>query len=473
MKKIVSLLLVLCMVFALTACGETASTTDNGGASNTTAAANTTQNGGNNDKTDARKLYIGTWYTSYYTSEHHDIYDNPDVTDIEIAQMQLDNMRAVEEKYNIELYYKNLTWNGVIESINTSIMAGKPNCDIYMVDLQFGIPAVLNNYAEDVSAFLSDDDVALSGFSFTSDGGTYLFKASGIETSAYPLGYNKTILAAAGCEDPYELYQKGEWTWDAWNEMMSKVNDPDNNVYAFRGAWNVTLTALLFSNNAWIASPDHVDADGNLVEGLSSQNTSEVLNQLHKIYKDEGWSFWNDECDSDWNSNVYAWGTGNAVFFVAAHWIAQEADPEHQINFGIVPWPTGPSVKEGETVKKFNQSSGTFYMIPKGINNPELIYNVIHDYTAWYGDDVDLRDNTEWAEEWIGGSEASETNFEVLVSMADETSDLGLELWDQVKFSDEANPHNIVSSSYECEVSQCIEINKQIVQDYLDTNFNK
>ena len=472
MKKVISLLLVLCMVFALTACGDSTTTNDST-TDNTAKTEASADNNGPAGGENARKIYIGTWYESYYTSAHTSIYDNPDVDDVEEAQMQLDNMRAVEAKYGIELYYKNLTWNGVIESINTSIMAGKPNCDIYMVDLQFGIPAVLNGYAEDVSAYITDDDIALKGFSFTSDGGTYLFKGNTVELSGYPLGYNKTLLAAAGCEDPYELYQNGEWTWEAWEEMMAKVNDPDNGVYAFRGAWTVLTTALLFSNNAWIASPDHTDADGNLVEGLTSQATTEVLNEMYKIYKEEGWSFWNDDCNADWNSNVYAWGSGNAVFFITAAWINQEADPNQQIDIGVVPWPTGPSVAEGDTVKQFNQSTGTFYMIPKGIDDPELVYNVIHDYTQWYGDDISLRDDTEWFEQWMGGSKANETNFEVLKAMADEDSDLGLELWDQVSFSDEANICGLISQGSEVEVSMLIETNKNLVQDYLDTNFNK
>ena len=42
---------------------------------------------------------------------------------METAEMQFANLKRVEEKYNVRLEYVNLTWNGIMESINTFICA--------------------------------------------------------------------------------------------------------------------------------------------------------------------------------------------------------------------------------------------------------------------------------------------------------------------------------------------------------------
>ena len=161
LKKVLSLSLVSAMTLSIAGCSgnggtDTKTTTtkapdDKPGSSETTAP-----NVEVPDKT--RVINIGTWYEHYYTSEHHEIDDQPKVTDRDNAQLNLDNMRNIEQTYNVELYFKNLTWDGVISSINTSIMAGTPDMDVYETDLQFGVPAVMNGYAQGISTYADPDD---------------------------------------------------------------------------------------------------------------------------------------------------------------------------------------------------------------------------------------------------------------------------------------------------------------------------
>ena len=42
--------------------------------------------------------------------------------------------------------------------------------------------------------------------------------------------YNKKLFKEAGLEDPWELYQKGQWTWDKIEEYGRKVYDPNSGV---------------------------------------------------------------------------------------------------------------------------------------------------------------------------------------------------------------------------------------------------
>ncbi len=475
MKKLISLFLVLCLVFGMAGCsGDKKNNTT---AEPTKGADNKNETGDPNQGGDVKKqIVIGTWYENHYDSADKDIYASPKVTNEDLAQMQLDNVRALEKKYNVEIRFKNLTWDGLKENIDTSIMAGTPTCDVYMVDLAFGIPAVLDGKAIALDSFLKPEDYnndIIEGITLTENGSIYLFKDRSVNCNAYMLGYNKEMLAAKNLEDPYELYKKGEWTWDKWMEMMETVNDPDNQIWGYRGCWNWMLPYLLFSNNASIANANK-DANGNVTEGLSSKATMEVLDFMKQIYVDKKVSFWDQSCDDDWNANVYAGGQGKAAFFLAAHWIMEESDPDQNIDFGIVPWPTGPSVKPGDPVHHINLSTGTYYMIPKGCKDPSLTFNVLKDYFNWYNGDTQLRDSStiEYAEKWIGGKEGSELNYEVLVDAANEPYDFGTELYSDAlesKFAEGYRIHDMICGN--CEVSQVVESNKNIVQDYLNEYF--
>ena len=485
LKKTVAVLLVAVMVIGLVACKKEPASAPTDEVKKSPLYQETT-----------RTLRIGAWYEQYYTSAHDDIYDNPAPGDIDNAEKNLQNMRTIEKRYNIELYYDNLTWNGVIASINTSIMAGAPDCDVYMLDLQFGIPAIVNDYAYSLEYILNESPEAslieerykdilspegsevVAGMSFTTDGLTYIFSGkTKVNLAAYTLGYNKSLLDAYGLEDPNELLTKGEWTFDKWMEHMIELTDDldgdgATDQWGFRGPWTNLLIQLLMANGTYIAAIE-ADETGKIVEQLTSPETTEVLNFLYDMYQTYKVSFWDADCDADWNANVYAWAEGNIGYWVDACWIAQSADPDMNMidDRGVVMWPAGPS-GDIETNANINSTQGTYFMIPVGIENPALVYCVLYDYMNWYQDDLTLRDDTSWAEEWS----YNDDNFQVLVEMGNETSDSTLDLWQQISFDESYQIRGLIETSPDAvpiTVAEFQQANKQIVQDYLDTTFNK
>lgn len=169
-KRLIALGLSMTMMAGLTACGggsgDSAQTQAPATNTNNTTQSPATDDNNDTAKTDADKdtptvssgghrvIKVGCWYPHYYDSTHTSIDDNPTMSDPDEAQMQFDSLKAVEEKYDVEIEFVNLTFNGVKESINTSILAGQPDCDIYEVDLQFGIPAALNGFATNLKEVL-------------------------------------------------------------------------------------------------------------------------------------------------------------------------------------------------------------------------------------------------------------------------------------------------------------------------------
>ena len=465
-QKLLAMGLVVVMAFSLAACGGKESTEtggDDDGNKTATATPAPTKEAEVTRPAEKRIITVGTWYDHYYTSEHQTIDVNPNVTDTELAEMQLQNMRDIEEKYNVEFKFINLTWDGTIESINTSIMAGTPDCDIYEVDLQFGIPAALNGYALALEDFLpadSDiftDQVVMKYLNVLGMDKNYLFKATAVNTDAYPLAFNMEMLEEAGLENPQDLYDRGEWTWEKFREYMIKLTKDTNgdgatDVYGYGGWWTNMLGNLMMSNGTHIA--------GDTTEGLSSPATIEVMEFIYNMYNvDKVAKPWNSD---DWDINTTVYTEKQIAFWPSAHWVFSQYGGEAELGFeiGVVPWPVGPSGNQ-ETNNGY-VTAGSYYIMSKGTKDPEFVYNVFYDWINWFDGDTELRDDTEWAENMY----MTERNFNYVVDMCKKEQ---FDIWGSLGLGDAFSMVPIMSG--EKTASQYAQEVKNIVQDALDSYF--
>ena len=474
-KKLLSVLLAGSMLVSFAGCGKAKETgaepTKDPGKTEATKTPEATKAPVTNtgraeyDSEGRRVIKVGSWYQHYYTSEHDSIDDNPEVIDVDQAQMQLDNIRAVEEKYNVTFQFVNLTWEGVIESINTSIMSGIPDCDIYEVDLQFGVPAVLNGFAMDISEYAkADSDIftdqnIMTYLNLNNPGHNFLFKpvAAGNQLTAYPLSFNMDMIKEANLENPQDLWDRGEWTWDKFEEYLKVLTKDVNgdgtiDVYGYSGWWTTMLQSLLMSNGASIASSE--------TEGLSSPATIEVMELIQRMYvEDKTAAPWNQD---DWAVNNQLYAKKQACFFIGAPWIYKEygLSPDVGFEIGAVPWPVGPSGNKETNGQLY--AGGNYYFIPNGVVDAELVYNVIFDWTNWYAGDFTLRDDIEWHQNMM----MTERNFEYLEYMG--TKEV-LDLWGNLGLGDSFSMVPIMNG--EQTAAQYAEATKNIVQDALDRYF--
>ena len=255
----------------------------------------------------ARHIKIGISYRNYYDSTHKSIDDNPRIWDRGIAQMQLDNVRAVEEKHNVFIEYVNLTWEGIRESIPISILAGKPDADVYYAEASTAVPAVLKNFAVGLESlgiapdrFPNSENVVIESVRILGQDETYLFKPAELHQGIYMIGYNKDMIQEHNLEDPQKLWDEDRWTWDVFRDYCTKITDRERNIYGWSGYWTNFLQGLLFSNNAAFAAGP--------VQTLDSPETVEVLQFISDIYNvDRSARPWDS---SSWyaNNNLYAKG---------------------------------------------------------------------------------------------------------------------------------------------------------------------
>ncbi|MCL2003008.1 MAG: extracellular solute-binding protein [Oscillospiraceae bacterium] len=407
-RSILSLALALIMVFAvLAACGGN----DDPGGGNPSPSPDDRPAHDPDRYLNTRPITVGIWWnpeTNVIDSAQLELTgteDNP-VT----AQMRLDNIRAIEERYNVKLNFVDMTWDGVRESIASSIMAGAPDVDIYCMDLNFGIPYVMAGYCLPISAYATDpedgiwtDQTVFTPLNVCNLDEDYLIRVSPpVDYNQIPmLGYNKDRLDEFNQPDPQDLWDSGQWTWDAWLNIMRGVTDFSDSRYGWGGGHVPLLTALLISNGTGIAVSD--------TENLTATATLEVFDFIYNMYNTENVARpWDGDIEY-WDNNL--WQSGQQAFFIWYPWLAQRngitkgfPTDEHEdcpYTIRVVPWPIGPSGNR-ETNNTVNMS-GNVFMIPIGTPDAHIVYKVFYDYNNWYNYDLDLRDDAAlWVENLFG-----------------------------------------------------------------------
>jgi len=464
-KRLVALLLSAMMLLSMTACGGSGQQSGNNGTSNSEGEKSEI------DKIDeffsdyeafdmgGRVIKIAVFYDMYYDSFDESPEDNKGLTDLERGQLMLDNVKRIEKKYNCKIEYVNPGAESLKSSLNTSVLNGTPDYDVYLTQMNFALPLAVNGYFTDLSTFKADyldlnhEQNILTAFDVA--GTNCFFSKSGINITGTYLVYNSEMIQAAGLTDPNELYANGEWTWEKFAEYCTLLTkDTDNNgetdIYGYGGDLTWTIQEFLASNDAIL-----VNDDGK--EGLSDPKVLETFKYLGELYSEKKVA---KPIADDWYENNAAWMNKKCVFGATQMWILQT----NKINFEyhIVPFPVGPN-GTGETA---GQGFNDYFVIPRGVKDPEKVYQVLEEFFGWYCDDLDYRD-----EDMLTLAEGC------FVDEADVETALKIGSWgngDIWTIIDGIDNEPIINSIYggvasgEKTPAEAVESHKQIFQDKID-----
>lgn len=457
-KKLMSLLLIGTMTTLLfTGCG--------GGSSEKETSKSNTQTAGTYKAKDlnGRTIKIGIWWDEYWDSDYKTLEDveadGGSFSNVDIMQMKLDKVAEIEKKWNCKIDWVNLGWDGIKDSINTSVTAGTPDCDIYLTDLQFGISPVVNGYVQKISDYapkesdILNDQNVLTRFELLGSDDYLFHESSAIPTGAMYMAYNAQVIDKLGLEAPEKLAEKGEWTWDKFEEYAKKCTqdtDGDGKVdmYGYGTVWTSTVQGFCASNNAEIASTSK--------EGLSDTKTVEALNFIDKLYNVDKVA---RPYEEDWDNNQLAFSSGKVAFTFAQPWLLIQESGNHDFDMRICPAPTGPS-GDGKMTPSILTNN---YMIPVGVEDATSVYEVFEELMNWYNGDTTYRDDPEYFESAFVDSDQ--------VELATKLGNLANnDLWTSIDSAGAVNKvfyANIVNK--ESTVSQAVESYKQILQDELDS----
>ena len=241
------------------------------------------------------------------------------------------------------------------------------------------------------------EDIQELNDSFIWDGSHYLVavEATGDNVAVV---YNRKTIAEAGLEDPKDLYERGEWNWDTFQEMMEKFADPENQHYGMDGWWYEF--GLL---NTTGVTPVSIE-DGKLVNNLGDPAIERAENRLYDLYT-KGCLI--NLADFSWNVQPAFIGEGKTLFYPVGLYEFYTEKKQWTAKYGedvfFVPMPKDPDADEYYIPTGMNS-----YMFVSGGQNPEGVakyleckrFTMLDDATAELGNQQ-FREDYGWTDEMV------------------------------------------------------------------------
>lgn len=368
-KKVVTGLLALSMTMGFSAC-----TTDEGGTSangDTTTEATTTtkvtvEKNTETLKAEEQEKLGGIMeqlvdeplenkeikWLAHYTK-------NPD-TDGQSKALALE---MFEQKYGGSIKDYNTSYEQRWDTL-ANFMTGGEGIDFFPGDDTANYPSGIVNgmfqpvdqYVDLNSAIWQNTKAGMEVFNF---GGQHFSLVTNITAEAICI-YNKQTISDYGFDDPWELYEKGEWNWDTFKGMLSEFVDEDNERYGLDDWFNEKAIYTSAGVSAVKVIDGHLQADLD----------NAVLEQAMLFGTEMRKNLWIRDFDAmGWSIHPELMGSGNELFQLCGAWEiagapdtwANQIDPA---NLGIVPVPSpkGSDPYCGATIAG--------YAICKGAANP-------------------------------------------------------------------------------------------------------
>ena len=309
-----------------------------------------------------------------------------------IDRMIWDNAQRVKHTFNFQLedVLRPHTPGDVWPYLRRSVLAGEPLGDIAWTHSHNKFPAIRENIIIPLDSLdLPNSDIlGPQIFGHTESevfGERWSFEPS-IPKSGLLLGVNLSVINAIGAPNPVDLYNRGQWTWDAWLEIM-RLATQDTTGNGVIDQFGISAGALGFFQTL-IGSNDGSIVSGDFSCNLSHPNTVEAL-QFAEIIMNEG--LWensppvNGRMHLNW-TNRLRFRERNSAFFIIHQGII--SDGEIPFEFTTVPFPYGPSNTSGNIIM---DGWGNGFVFPQGSNWDQAeILMVVEEFWAWPGSETEL-----------------------------------------------------------------------------------
>lgn len=183
--------------------------------------------------------------------------------------------------------------------------------------------------------------------------------------------YNRDTIAEMGFEDPAKLFEKGEWDWDKFQEMLEAFVDVPNQKYGLDGWWFESALS------ATVGVPYIGLENGQLVNNLTNGDIERVQNYMYGLNTKNLIAI--GVGDFGWTACPQYIGEGKELFYPIGLWglygVANEIDLKGkptgwQVTYGencmFVPMPKDP-----EADNYYIPAGMESYCFVKGGANPE------------------------------------------------------------------------------------------------------
>ncbi len=273
-------------------------------------------------------------------------------------------LEMFEKKYGGEIQYYPTTWENRFNDLSTYVLGGE-GIDFFPGDdtanfpkgIVSGMFQPVDDYIDMNSAIWQNTKDAMELLNF---GGKHYEFITTVTAEAVVI-YNKATIEANGLDDPWDLYEAGEWNWDTFKQMLLDFVDEDSDQWGLDGFW--AEKALFLSAGV----PSVQSVDGNLVCNINDATVEKAMNYQYDLYTN-GLVFPREQFA--WSEQPSFMGEGRQLFYICGAWTVQAApetwstsiDPE-DLGLAPVPSPADSDPWQGATLGG--------YALCKGAQNPE------------------------------------------------------------------------------------------------------
>jgi len=213
----------------------------------------------------------------------------------------------------------------------------------------------------------------------------YTFESSNTSPGTKYILWNKSMVERAGVESLYDIYERGEWNWDKFEEVLHALTrdtdgDGITNVWGIRSTnLKDEIIVMLVSNSARVSK---LTDDGKLVFDLLNPHVIETLEFMQRLYRDGVWAR-RGQTELDGAAMTIATGTD----------ITSKGYQDHMAiigdEFGLMLPPQGPNGKN-----EFNMYAAPGGAIPVYVKDPEVIIEVVS--ALWMLKEPYIEDMAAW-----------------------------------------------------------------------------
>ena len=289
-----------------------------------------------------------------------DWFSSPDraeaSTDFEEAQYEYQDW--VQETYNFKIHSETIgDWGSNPQDfVDYATAGGDENNYMFTLRADPGfLSAISSGLVYDLSTLdcldFSEKLFKMNGVSdlYNMGGHVYAMRCGYAEPRT-GLYFNRRVLTEAGVDPDsiYDMQAAGTWTWDAWTEILEKVQqDTDNDgtidIWGIAVNEGVMTQAAVFSNGGSFVGKD---ADGKYTYEFENPQTLEALEWARDTFTKYDWNGPNDDEGNPpaWDYYQGQFKNGQAAFFVDQQYCATPGNLLYDMEdeLGFVAFPKGP-----------------------------------------------------------------------------------------------------------------------------------
>ena len=188
------------------------------------------------------------------------------------------------------------------------------------------------------------------------------------------LWYKTSTIKENGLEDPWELYEKDEWTWSKFIEMSEKFTDKEKEKYAIDGysadiyLWTTTGVPLVGLN------------DGKLVGNFRNEKILKAMDFVRQFATTQKGYRYPREVVNNWSPSYTEWANGNTLFYNDGSWRYDETwqlyKNKNNWNDDEISFVPFPRCDDEQTY--YQSIIINSFMFPKGSKNAEGYKSLIY-----------------------------------------------------------------------------------------------